>query len=101
MPGEKPAVTVTHRGGGGSGRYVAEVAGARETGHLDWKSAGDGVRIATHTIVPRPIGGRGVAAELIKALVADAQEHGFRIVPQCSYFARMFDRHPEWAELRA
>lgn len=101
MPSEKPAVTITHQGGGHSGRYMAEVAGAQDTGHLDWESAGEGVRVATHTIVPRPIGGRGVAAELVKALVADAKEQGFRIVPQCSYVARLFDRNPEWANLRA
>ena len=101
MASEKPAVTITHEGGGSSGRYVAEVAGAAVTGHLDWESVSKGVRVATHTIVPQPIGGRGVAAELVKALVADAREEGFRIVPQCSYVARLFDRHPEWADLRA
>jgi len=83
-------VTITHSGRGSHGRYVAEVAGSAATGHLDWEDRGDGVRVATHTIVPREIGGRGVAAELVKALVADARAHGFKIDPQCSYVARMF-----------
>lgn len=101
MASGKADVTITHSGHGSRGRYVAKVAGASATGHLDWEDRGDGVRVATHTIVPREIGGRGVAAELVKALVADAREQGFRIDPQCSYVARMFERHPDWADLHA
>lgn len=47
------------------------------------------------------IGGRGVAARLVDALIADARKFGFRIVPQCSYIDAAFRRHPEWADLRA
>ncbi|WP_133366038.1 GNAT family N-acetyltransferase [Qipengyuania sediminis] len=94
-------VTITHEGGGSAGRYLARVEGSIETGHLDWETAGKGVRAATHTIVPPAIGGRGVAAELVKALIADAREQGFRIAPACSYVEAAFRRHPEWAELRA
>lgn len=95
------AITITHDGDDRAGRYVAHVAGSAVTGHLDWESGGAGVRIAAHTIVPPQLGGRGVAAELVKALVADARRDGFTIVPQCSYVARMFERHPEWADLAA
>ena len=45
--------------------------------------------------------GRGVAAKLVEALIADARAEGFRIVPACSYVAAAFARHPEWADLRA
>ena len=45
--------------------------------------------------------GGGVAQLLVEALVADAREQGFRIVPQCSYVAAQFRRHPEWADLLA
>lgn len=94
-------VTITHQDHGDSGRYVAEVAGSENTGHLDWVARGDGVRAATHTLVPPAIGGRGVAAELVKAMVADAREQGFKIVPACSYVDAMFRRHKDWADLRA
>lgn len=97
----KAEVTITHQDRGSSGRYVAEVAGSDVTGHLDWEELGAGVRAATHTIVPPAIGGRGVAAELVKALVADAKEQGFRVAPHCSYVARLFERHPEWADYEA
>lgn len=94
-------VIITHHDRGGSGRYVAQVAGSEHQGHLDWVARGEGVRVATHTIVPPPIGGRGVAAELVKAMVADAREQGFRIEPACSYVEAMFRRNKDWAHLRA
>ena len=94
-------VTVTHQDRGDSGRYVAEVAGSEHTGHLDWRARGEGVRVATHTLVPPAIGGRGVAAKLVDAMVADARVQGFRIDPACSYVDVMFRRHKEWADLRA
>lgn len=93
-------VTITLRGGGGKGTYYAHVEGSRATGRLTWVER-DGLRVAEHTIVPPEIGGQGVAARLVEALVADAREQGFRIDPACSYVAAKFDEHPEWADLQA
>jgi predicted GNAT family acetyltransferase len=101
MAPEKTGVTITHQVRGDSGRYVAKVEGSEHTGHLDWEARGQNVRIATHTIVPPPIGGRGVAAKLVEALVTDAREQGFRIDPRCSYVEAMFRRYKDWADLRA
>lgn len=92
--------TITRQDNGTSGEYQAEVAGSEHIGRLVWLTRGD-VRIATHTLVPPEIGGRGVAARLVEAMIADARELGFRIDPQCSYVEAAFRRHPEWANLRA
>ena len=101
MAAESSEVTITHEDQGDSGRYLATVAGSEATGHLDWEAPSKDVRAATHTIVPPEIGGRGVAAKLVEALVADAREQGFRIDPQCSYVEAAFRRHKDWADLRA
>lgn len=93
-----------HQAGEGRGEYRAAVDGSDAVGRLTWvasEGSGGDVRVANHTLVPREIGGRGVAAALVDALVADAREQGFRIVPQCSYVERKFDEHPEWSDLRA
>lgn len=82
------------------GEYRAHVPGSDHVGRLTWKARGN-ARIADHTLVPPEIGGRGVAAALVEALVADAQAEGFTIEPQCSYVDAQFRRHPEWAALRA
>ncbi len=100
MPGDKLDLKITHHGLDGGGKYIAELAGESETGHLEWEHRGEDVRVATHTIVPKAIGGRGVAGELVKRLIADAREYGFKIIPQCWYVAKKFDENPDWADLR-
>lgn len=97
---DAPDVQITRQDSGSSGEYHAHVPGSEAIGRLTWVKRTDGARIADHTLVPREIGGRGIAALLVQELVADAREQGFRIVPQCSYVAAKFDEHPEWADLR-
>ncbi|MDZ4307097.1 GNAT family N-acetyltransferase [Allopontixanthobacter sp.] len=94
-------VEITRHPSGSSGEYRAHVTSSKAVGRLTWVTRGDGARIAEHTLVPREIGGRGIAGLLVQAMVADAREQGFRIVPQCSYVAAKFDDHPEWADLLA
>lgn len=93
-------LTITHHDHGMRGEYRARLAGHDSVGRLTYQRKGD-VLVVDHTIVPREIGGRGVAAELVKAVVADAEAQGAKIVPQCSYVDAMFRRHPEWAALKA
>jgi predicted GNAT family acetyltransferase len=94
------SVTITRHEKGDAGEYHAHVEGSPVIGRLTWITR-DGARVAEHTLVPGEIGGRGVAGKLVEALISDAREHGFRVVPECSYVAAALDKHPEWAELRA
>lgn len=82
------------------GAYRTEVAGADKPAELTWQARGK-ARIVDHTFTPPEARGQGIAFELVKAIVADAREQGFTIVPQCPYVAAQFRRHPEWAEVRA
>ena len=94
-------LNISHHNSGRGGEYVAEVDGSDHVGRLQWEPGQEGVRIATHTLVPPEIGGRGIAAELVERMVADARSEGFRIAPRCSYVADKFDKNPEWSDLRA
>ncbi len=102
-------VTITHHAQGQGGKYVARIAEESAQGTLEWEpltglpkvDVGTDVRVATHTIVPDEIGGRGIAGLLVDRLIADARAHDFKVVPQCSFVARKFDQNPDWAELRA
>jgi len=93
-------IEITRHGNDARGEYRAAVPGSDATGRLTWFDRG-GARITDHTLVPPEIGGRGVAAALVDALIADARSEGFKIVPQCSYVEAQFRRHPEWADLLA
>lgn len=92
--------TITRHDEGTHGEYRAAVSGNDIIGRLTYQRRG-GTLIADHTLVPPEIGGKGVAAKLVEALIADARAAGDKIEPQCSYVEAAFRRHPEWAELRA
>lgn len=97
--------SITHHVVGQGGKYVAHLEGEDAQGTLEWEpgaqSNGKEVRIATHTIVPKEIGGRGVAADLVERFIADARAKGFLIRPDCSYVEKKFDENPDWSALRA
>jgi len=82
------------------GAYRADVEGTVHKAELTWVARGQ-ARIANHTYVPNEARGKGIAAALVDALIADAREQGFKVVPQCSYVEAAFRRHPEWADVLA
>jgi len=67
---------------------------------LDYALA-DGVMTITHTRVPKAVGGRGIAAALVRAALDAARAEGWRVVPACSYASAWMQRHPEYDALRA
>jgi uncharacterized protein len=82
------------------GAYRADVEGSARPAELTWVARGS-ARAANHTYVPDEARGKGIAAALVNALIADAREQGFKIVPQCSYVEAAFRRHPEWSDVLA
>jgi predicted GNAT family acetyltransferase len=73
-------------------RFTTEVDGYRA--ELDYTLA-DRVMTITHTGVPQAIGGRGIAAELMRAAMQVARESGWSINPACSYAAAYLRKHPD------
>ena len=59
----------------------------------------DGVMTITHTRVPEAIGGRGIAAHLVRAALDHVRAEGLKVVPACSYVAVFMQRHGEYAGL--
>ncbi len=59
----------------------------------------DGRMVIDHTGVPEAIGGRGVAAALVKGALDHARSQGWKVVPACSYAAAYVRRHPGYADL--
>ncbi len=72
-------------------RFVTIVDGSRAV--LDYTLAAD-VMTITHTEVPPAIEGRGIAAQLTRKALDTAREHGWRVVPACSYAAAYLAKHP-------
>lgn len=55
----------------------------------------------THTFVPEPARGQGVATMLIEAALEAARAQRWQVVPQCEAFATYMQEHPETQDLLA
>ena len=80
------------------GRFQAIVEGRACV--ADYRLA-DGVITITHTEVPPPLEGRGIAGELVQALLDHARTQGLKVRPLCSYARAYMRRHPGTANLLA
>ena len=67
---------------------------------LDYRLDGR-VMTITHTGVPGPVEGRGIASAMTQAAMETARAEGWSVIPACSYAAAWLRRHPEFADLRA
>lgn len=81
------------------GAYRADVEGTDVQAELTWQARGE-ARIADHTFTPPQARGKGIARKLVERMIADAREQGFTILPQCPYVAKLFDKNPDWSNLR-
>ncbi|WEK44349.1 MAG: GNAT family N-acetyltransferase [Candidatus Sphingomonas colombiensis] len=62
----------------------------------------EGNRIVfTHTLVPKPLEGRGVASRLIRAALDSARDQGLKVVPQCPFVRAYIQRHDAYRDLLA
>ena len=75
-------------------RFTALVEGHHAV--LDYELEGATMTI-THTGVPPAIGGRGVAAELVRAALDTALKAGWTVIPACSCASAYIKRHPHAA----
>jgi predicted GNAT family acetyltransferase len=61
----------------------------RLVGHTMW---------LTHTEVPTPLRGQGIAAQLVVAALQAALAERWQVRPACSYVEAYLRRHPEWQQ---
>jgi hypothetical protein len=94
MTDPKPAIVIQHDPA--AGRFEASVDGRHcEASYL----LRGGVMHLVHTAVPRALQGRGIAAALVAAALAEARAQGWRVRPVCSYVQTYIRRHPETQDL--
>ena len=76
-------------------RFATRVEGLDAV--LDYSLSG-GVMTITHTHVPKPLEGRGIAAELMRAALTTARKADWKVNPACSYAAAYLRRNPAESE---
>ena len=72
-----------------------------ENGHLVFANyrTHDNRYVITHVEADPELRGTGAASRLMDAIVAQAKENKFKLVPRCSYAVTWFARHPELSDL--
>lgn len=61
----------------------------------------EGVLHLTQTLVPKELGGRGIAGALVKDVFEDIKAKGLKMKPVCSYIIAYVQKHPEYKSLEA
>ena len=84
---------------GRRGRYVARVSGHDAEAELTFTHSGHGLISADHTNSPASLKGTGAAAALVDALIGDARNTGFHIIPHCSYVRSRYEKFPQWQDV--
>ncbi len=82
----------------GRGEFFIEENG-RTIAELDYEIDGDGVMDFYHTGVRPEYEGQGIAKELVLHGFDFARENSMKVIPTCSYVARLFERLPEQRDL--
>lgn len=78
-----------------AGRFNLVNDDGKTIGEIDYVPESKGVIRATHTGVRPEFEGQGLAGKLLASLVEYAEAEHLKIIPQCSYVARAFERHPD------
>ena len=76
-------------------KFEAYDADGVRAGWLQYEEDAEGDLHATHTWTEQAFRGRGVAGEMLDALVDYASGRGVHIVPVCSYVVAAFKKHPD------
>jgi len=75
-------------------RIDGEVAGV-----VEYRFAGEGRIVLTHTEVDERYEGHGLGSRLARGALDDARAHGWQVVPRCPFIAEYIQHHPEYADL--
>lgn len=78
-------------------RFETSVEGL--TSVIDYSTDKDGNLAITHTGVPQPLEGRGIAAALTRYMLEYVKENGLKVMPLCPYTSAYIRKHPEYDEL--
>jgi|SRR5579859_4985923 len=92
MPGEKPSVhdNPTEK------RYEVQRDGL--TAFVEYRREGERI-IFTHTEVPPPLEGHGLASLLAAAALEDARSQGLTVIPLCPFVSAYIRRHREFLHI--
>ena len=90
---------VIQRKGTTEGVFLA-IEDNETVGEMTYIWSGDNHFIINHTEVTEQYQGKGVGKEMVEKAVEFARENNCTISPLCSYARHIFDRNPEYSDVR-
>lgn len=91
---------ITHVLDGHKGAFVIDGDG-RRLATMTYSVAGDELVIIDHTEVEASLRGTGAGQALVAAAVAWARDSARRILPLCPFARSVFERTPEYDDIKA
>ena len=66
--------------------------------YIEYTQKGDVLHL-THTIVPKELGGRGIAKELCIGVMKELEAKGLKMQAACSYIVAFVEKNPQYERL--
>ena len=82
------------------GSFFVEESGKR-LAEMTYSKAGKDLIIIDHTEVSDDLRGKSVGVRLVQAAVEFARSEKIKILPLCPFARSVFDRKPEYADVRS
>ena len=82
----------------GRGRWSISFDDADDA-EMTFSRSSDTLVMLDHTFVPEEKRGEDHAKALAERAVADAREHGWKIIPVCPFFKAIAARHDNWNDV--
>ncbi|MDT2813434.1 GNAT family N-acetyltransferase [Vagococcus carniphilus] len=81
-------------------RFVLKEEG-KDVAEITWQMKGLRHMVVDHTFVDSSQRGKGLAEQLVLAVIEKAKKEDLKIIPTCSYVVSYFDKHKEYNDLIA
>lgn len=91
-------MTVAHRKEENKGAFYIENEDVT-IAEMTYSMAGSDKFIIDHTEVEEAYKGKTLGLQMVKSAVDYAREHNMKIMPLCPFAKKMFDKHPEFADV--
>ncbi len=79
-------------------RFELDVDGV--TVFMNYRLSGNAISL-DHTETPVAARGRGLASQLVKAVLDEVRRRDLQIVPRCPFVSAYLERHPQYRDLMA
>lgn len=66
---------------------------------IEYIKTNKGAIYLTHTEVPIPLEGRGIATQLLEKVLKDIEAKDLRLVPLCPFVVGYLQKNPDWRKL--